>query len=196
MPEEKLEEAFNLLQQQKEYFRMTEERIPQCMSLEHTWTSWFRGSDTDYEFCIVPSTHKHLQIGCSPVYRSPNGVPYAPLKELVQSFVDIYDLVSLDDIVDGANLTYEWGETHLDLHGTTDVEWAHQRNAELWKWDPSQLCSSFPTLQVNKAEVWRKTTKNKEERLMHMMLPHELFVTRYMLKGKHSEPWKEHHDAS
>lgn len=54
------------------------------------------------------------------VRRSRNGVPYAPLKELVQSSLDIYDMVSLCDIVDGANLSYAWGEACLDLSGTTD----------------------------------------------------------------------------
>ena len=40
-------------------------------------------------------------------------------------------MVSLCDIIDGANLSYAWGEACLDLSGTTNVEWAQERNAEL-----------------------------------------------------------------
>jgi hypothetical protein len=64
------------------------------------------------------------------------------------------DLVSLCDIIDGADLSYMWGKEHLDLNGTTDVEWAQQRNAELMggegKFKPTLLGSAFPTARVRK----------------------------------------------
>lgn len=81
----------------------------------------------DYKFCLVPSMHARISVEQTQVRRSRNGVPYAPLKELVQSSLDIYDMVSLCDIVDGAILSYAWGEACLDLSGTTDVEWAQER---------------------------------------------------------------------
>jgi hypothetical protein len=107
----------------------------------------------------------------------------------------MYDLVSLCDIVDGTNLSYRWGQIHLDLDGTTDVEWAQQRNAELMggegKFDSSLLGSAFPTAQVKKVSLWRKTTEEKKQRLEQMMLPQDLFETRFMLKGSPPEPWRE-----
>jgi hypothetical protein len=153
----------------------------------------------DYEFCLVPCTHARIAVGKSAVYRSPNGVPYAPLEELVQSYLDINDLVSLCDIIDGANLSYSWGGKHLDLNGTTDVKWAQQRNAELMggegKFEPLLIGSVFPTAQVEKRSLWRKKTEEKKQRLAQTMLPPELFETRFMLKGSPSEPWREHCDA-
>jgi hypothetical protein len=153
----------------------------------------------DYEFCLVPCTHARIAVGRSAVYRSQNGVPYAPLEELVQSYLDINDLVSLCDLIDGANLTCSWGKKYLDLNGTTDVKWAQQRNAELTggegKFEPSLIGSIFPTARVEKRLLWRKTTEEKKQRLAQMMLPHELFETRFMLKGLPSEPWREDGDA-
>lgn len=143
--------------------------------------------------------HARIPVGKSAVCRSLNGVPYALMESLVQSYLDTYDLVSLCDIVDGANLSLEWGEIHLDLNGTTDVEWAQQRNAELMggkgKFKLSLLGSAFPTARVEKAGLWSKTTREKTARLKQVMLPHDLFLTRFMLKGYPSEPWKEHHDS-
>jgi hypothetical protein len=168
------------------------------MSLAHKYT-WFRGKELDYEFCLVPSTHARIPIDKGVVCRSPNGVPYAPLNDLVQSYLDIHDLVSLCDIVDGANLDDMWGQLHLDLNGITDLEWAQQRNAELMggegKIDPLLLGSAFPTAQVKKTLLWRKTTEEKKQRLEQMMVPQDLFETRFMLKGSLPEPWREQRDS-
>ncbi|KAF2818209.1 hypothetical protein CC86DRAFT_169790 [Ophiobolus disseminans] len=198
VPMAKVNEAVNMLSQHNEYIKTSERRVPQPLSLAHTYI-WFQGSMVDYEFCLVPSTHARIPIGKCAVWRSPNGVPYAPLKELVQSYLDIHDLVSLCDIVDGANLSYEWGKLHLNLDGDTDMDWAQQRNAELMgpegNFDSSLLCSAFPTAQVRKALLWQKTTVEKKQRLEQMMLPKESFETRYMLKGSLPEPWKERRDS-
>jgi hypothetical protein len=152
----------------------------------------------DYEFCLVTSTHARIPVDRITICRSPNGVPYAPLQDLVQSYLDMHDLVSLCDIVDGANLDYEWGQ-NLDLIGTADVEWAQQRNAELMggegKVVPSLIGSVFPTAQIEKSFLWSKTTEEKKQRLKQVMLPHDLFQTRYMLKGSLPEPWKEQRDS-
>ncbi|KZM19283.1 hypothetical protein ST47_g9573 [Ascochyta rabiei] len=199
IPTEKVKEAVDILRKRNEYIQTNEKRIPQPMSLAHTYT-WFRGNMLNFEFCLVPSTHARIPVYRSVVCRSPNGVPYAPLEELVQSYLDTHDLVSLCDIVDGANLSYEWGQIHLNLNGTTDVEWAQQRNAELMggegMFDPSLLGSVFPTAQVEKTSLWRKTTEDKKQRLEQMMVPQDLFETRFMLKGSSPEPWREQRHSS
>ncbi|KAF2757515.1 hypothetical protein EJ05DRAFT_511314 [Pseudovirgaria hyperparasitica] len=195
---EKVDEAADIIRQHEEYTQTNEKRYPQPMSFAHMYT-WFRGTEVDYEFCLVPSLHARIPIDQVSVWRSSNGVPYAPLPDLVQSYLDKYDLVSLCDIVDGANLDYDWGITNLDLKGKTDVEWAHQRNAELMggegKLDISLAASVLPTCHVETMSMWRKVTEDKKERLLQVMLPHELFETRFMLKGSISEPWREERDG-
>jgi hypothetical protein len=53
------------------------------------------------------------------------------------------DQVALADLVDGMNLTEEWGEGHLDLKGTNDVEWAEEKNAKSEQKFLSLLVRSF-----------------------------------------------------
>jgi len=42
----------------------------------------------------------------------------------VQSLLDMNDLVRLTDLVDGMDLSEEWGEVHRELVGTNDIAWA------------------------------------------------------------------------
>jgi len=38
-----------------------------------------------------------------------------------QSLIDTKNSVDLQDLIDGMNLSEEWGEENLDLEGTTDT---------------------------------------------------------------------------
>ena len=186
-----VQNAVMILAQHAEYVQTNEKQIPQPLSLAHTYM-WFQGNMVDYRFCLVPATHARIAVGASNICRSIDGLPYAPMGALVQSYLDMNDLVSLCDIVDGVNLGHEWGQAHLDLNGTTDVEWAQQRNAELMggdgKFDSLLLGSLFPTARVEKTLLWWETTKGKQQRLAQMMLPQDLFETRYKLKDSPNEP--------
>ena len=97
-------------------------------------------------------------------------------------------MVSLCDIVDRANLSYAWGEACLELSGTTDVEWAQERNAELMggngKFELALVGSVFPTARIENKFLWEKTIEEKEQRLAQVMLAAELFETRFMMKRK------------
>jgi hypothetical protein len=119
IPSERINEATEILRKRVEYVCTNEKQDPQPLSLAHTYT-WFQGNVVDFKFCLVPSKHARIAIERIAVCRSRNGVPYAPLEELVQSYLDMNDVVSLCDIVDGANISYSWGKKYLDLSGTTD----------------------------------------------------------------------------
>jgi hypothetical protein len=45
--------------------------------------------------------------------------------------LDTYNAVALADIIDGMDLSEEWGVEHLDLRGNNDVEWARQKNSRI-----------------------------------------------------------------
>ena len=62
------------------------------------------------------------------------------------------------------------------------------------KFEPALVGSVFPTARIEKKFLWEKTIEEKEQRLAQVMLPAELFETRFMLKGK-SEPWNEWSEA-
>ena len=54
--------------------------------------------------------------------RSLNGLPYPQLEVFAPSLLDTLDSVDLEDLVDGMNLTEQWGIENLDLSGTNDVD--------------------------------------------------------------------------
>lgn len=71
-----------------------------------------------------------MHIVCDPsnLTRSPRGLPYPKLDVFIQSCLDTNNMLQLCDVIDGTNVTEEWGEKHLDLEGTNDVEWAIETN--------------------------------------------------------------------
>lgn len=71
-----------------------------------------------------------MRIDCDPsnFIRSPRGLPYPKLDVFIQSCLDTYDMLQLCDVIDGTNVSEEWGENNLDLEGTNDVEWAKEKN--------------------------------------------------------------------
>ena len=49
--------------------------------------------------------------------------------------------------------------------------------------EPALVGSVFPTARIEKKFLLEKTIEVKEQRLAQVMLPAELFETRFMLKG-------------
>lgn len=83
------------------------------------------------------------------MYRDPanfefgqTGIPFPKLEVFAQSLLDTSNLVDLEDLIDDMNLSTAWGEEHLDLDGTTEVDWAkwrietlEQQGEKLSLWD-------------------------------------------------------------
>ncbi|KAE9373017.1 hypothetical protein N431DRAFT_337881 [Stipitochalara longipes BDJ] len=80
---------------------------------------------------FVLTTAQECHIVCAPenFERSQNGIPYPKLSVYAQSLLDTNNLLDLDDLIDGMNLSVEWGLENLDLDGTFDMEWGR------WKID-------------------------------------------------------------
>ena len=83
----------------------------------------------------MPSEACHLEVKSENIEFSPIGLPYPTLPVYAQSLLDGGNGVDLDDLIDGMNLTPEWGEENLLLEGTVDADWiwwkynvAHDRN--------------------------------------------------------------------
>jgi hypothetical protein len=72
---------------------------------------------------ILPSRASHLKCCSENIEYSAIGLPYPRLPVYVQSLLDTLNRVDLTDVIDGMNLTPEWGETNLTLDGTVDPDW-------------------------------------------------------------------------
>lgn len=57
-------------------------------------------------------------------------LPYPKLPIYAQSLPDTMNFVDLEDLIDGMNLTLDWGMENLDPDGIIDGDW-DRRKAEL-----------------------------------------------------------------
>lgn len=165
-----------------DYFPAAPQPIPNPGSLRHTYHR-FRVRNFFLHFNIVPADDIHLELAPDKIERSRLGLPYPKLDVLIQSFLDIKDMVSLADVVDGSDVTDEWGEKHLDLEGETDVEWAAWKNKRIVAATPTCILGGgVPSRPFNKRDLWKKVVSTKLGRC-GWKRPHNLFKTRFRMIG-------------
>ncbi|KAL4917281.1 hypothetical protein BDW62DRAFT_87128 [Aspergillus aurantiobrunneus] len=153
-------------------------------SLAHTWPR-FKLRGVSLRFQIFPSNDSHFDI--YEVDRSPSGLPYPKLESYAQSLLDTRRIVGLADLVDGMNLSEEWGEKHLDLDKTTDVVYAEQMDAKILASvppgeDPLDY-AGVPAQATPLREIWQEIVRGKERRIS-VELPVGYFATRFFAHGQ------------
>ncbi|KAJ5614217.1 hypothetical protein N7528_007871 [Penicillium herquei] len=194
VPNEKVGEAVSLLASDSmapKIHAVPPIPIPQPSSLSHTYHR-FKGRGVHFYFILVPAYDVHIRSGPFRIQRSSNGVPYPTLPVLMQSFLDMNDDVSLCDCIDGSNVSEEWGNQHLRLDGTNDLEWTRKMNiaaAEAARGKGWMFVHYFPTSTISRREKWESRVRSKKGR-MGWTTPEGLFDTRFRLKGS-PDPWTQ-----
>lgn len=138
----------------------------------------------------MPSKDAHLECHPSNSQRSLNGLPYPKLDIFIQSLLDTHDLVALCDVVDGSNVSEEWGNEHLQLEGSNDLEWVRWKNKTIFEADQGNaFLSGVETAVYSRRKDWEETVRGKSSRLgfkhQHQIA---LFATRFRLHGS-IDPW-------
>nr|POF17012.1 hypothetical protein CFP56_57828 [Quercus suber] len=134
-------------------------------------------------FHVVPALVHRISCESDAIEFSRKGLPFPKLAVYAQSLLETMNLVDLDDLVDGMNLSYAWGVENLDLEGVTDTAWAAQRHLfhdERGEWPPIFLRK----VARPKLEIWRQVASedSKNRRRGHKALPRD--ETRFRLKGQ------------
>lgn len=173
------------------YIPISPVRHARVMSFLHTYRR-YQIRDLPHVFVIVPSRDVHLDCRPSKIVRSLRGLPYPSLEDFFQSCLDRRDEVELTDLIDGTNVTDEWGEAHLDLNGCHDVEWAREMKRRTDEWDPRvegkpPPIDYWPTRPSSKREFWQELVQTKMDRL-DWSRPPEIFLTQYRIRNS-SDPW-------
>lgn len=70
--------------------------------------------------------------------------------------------MDLEDLVDGMNLSMEWGEENLDLDGTTDVSWENGKMGALEK--EGRTLYELNSIPKNSRETWQSTVSADREK--------------------------------
>jgi hypothetical protein len=138
-------------------------------------------------FSIVPGKVFLLDVEPDNIERSQTGIPYPKLAHFAQGLLDTFNGGDLTDLVDGMNLSMEWGDENLDLEGTVSAEWG------LWKANtiaggkaPPDKIPMYVSNPPRRRDVWSKILDpEKMRRRMGFKYPQELYETRFRLKGSH-----------
>jgi hypothetical protein len=182
VPTELLEKAANLFRAQTNSFEsFRPSALSRVEGMEHLYPR-FKFVGIALFFILMSSQACHLECEPNNIEYSQTGVPYPKLSIYAQSLLDTRNLVDLDDLVDGMNLTLEWGEANLDLEGTIDAEWG--------RWKADALCRRKPDASdngkacvgdipwwcsdpKNRRDIWESVVsqQGKKDRQRHKFLP-------------------------
>ncbi|KAI1990694.1 hypothetical protein LOZ53_003155 [Ophidiomyces ophidiicola] len=159
------------------------DETPQLGCLYHTFPRFKIRGVTLY-FVIIPAEDAYLKCVPSNIERSQMGLPYPTLPVFAQSLLDTDSEVALTDLIDGMNLTEEWGLKHLNLDGTNDVVWAFRKNEKIRSSVPLTDYScllELATHATSKMETWKRIVGTKENRI-GFELPKEYYASRFYAK--------------
>ncbi|PVH73495.1 hypothetical protein DL98DRAFT_431233 [Cadophora sp. DSE1049] len=186
VPTELLEKASSLLRSDPHdtIFEPAKHERPQIRSLIHTFPR-FKFKGINLFFDLVPAHDAHIICHPSNFEWSRTGLPYPKLDSYAQSLLDTLSWVDITDLIDGMDLTEEWGATHLDLDKTNDVAWAFDKNEKIRASVPLTLGSCF--LEVDEGplslrEIWDNEVRTKAKRLGEET-PKEVYLTRFRVRG-------------
>jgi hypothetical protein len=112
---------------------------------------------------VLSSQNCHIPCSFENIEQGQTGLPFPKLAVCVQSFLNTHNEVDLDDLVDGMNLTEEWGRENLKLDGVTDVEWAKWKNQKL-KQINGEHCFKWTERPINVRGTWERAVSADREK--------------------------------
>lgn len=167
-------------------------------SLYHTFPRFRLNHDGPlFDFQLVPSCDWRFEcIQANFEYSAQKQLPYPKLHLFAQSLLERQDLNDLQDLVDGMNLTEEWGDENLRFgdHGAEYTRWLVEKNAKIRDALPQEVKDEVLDGMLGTEiyeldeeppdfrETFTLLTKTKEGRI-GLETPTELYATKYRAKG-------------
>ncbi|KAI0595513.1 hypothetical protein F4775DRAFT_568649 [Biscogniauxia sp. FL1348] len=160
--------------------------LPQVGSLLHTYPHLKR-KDVNFRIYLLPSSEYFVSdLDPSKIERSRLDVPYPKLEYFAQGLIDTQKWAELEALVDGMDLTEEWGDKNLDLQKPGEIEYAKRKNEKI-RASLEQFPDSIPsTLRVTPRDVrerYLKIVRNKKRRIDILATDKDKYLTRYRKKG-------------
>lgn len=136
-------------------------------------------------FILMPSQAHNIFCKAENIEYSQMGLPYPKLHIHAQSLLDTRSFVDLDDLIDGMNLTPEWGEKNLNLEGTINADWGRCK-ADLTH-DGHATEDQIPvwcTCPDSRREIWEMESRDEAKKIRqgHKYLP--IYATRFWKRGQ------------
>ncbi|KAI1925913.1 hypothetical protein LOZ65_002725 [Ophidiomyces ophidiicola] len=185
VPTDSLEKASQIFASKphNEVYQSFPDRRSQLGCLYHTFPR-FKIRGVSLYFVLIPAEDAHLECIHSNIERSQMGLPYPKLPIFAQSLLDTNSEVTLTDLIDGMNLTEEWGLQNLNLDGTNDLFWASRKNKKIRSSVPLTDYSGLlelSTRATSKMETWKRIVGTKQCRI-GLEPPKEYYASRWFAK--------------
>ena len=149
-----------------------------------------------FDFQLVPSSDWRFE--CIPdnfEYSAQNELPYPKLDLFAQSLLERQDLGDLQDLVDGMDLTEQWGEENLKFgeHSGEYTQWLAEKNVKIREALPQEVKDEVLNDMLGTEiyeldeeppdfrETFVHLTQTKEGRI-GLETPAELYATKYRAK--------------
>ncbi|KAM5438511.1 hypothetical protein MferCBS31731_005088 [Microsporum ferrugineum] len=117
-----------------------------------------------------------------PRFKAVGRLPYPKLHVYVQSLIDTKNKVDLADLVDGMDLTEDWGMKYLNLEGDTDTEWLENLVQRLKEDGPKDRFMFVFPQPMPRLKIWKEFVETKQSR-MGWKYSSELYATRFRRYG-------------
>ncbi|KAL9562186.1 hypothetical protein ACKAV7_013730 [Fusarium commune] len=106
------------------------------------------------------------------------------------SCLDTRNETQLCDVIDGTNVSEEWGEENLDLEGFNDVEWAKDINKRGTEFENGRFAHWGPfawDAPRSMRDMWQSLVRTKKDRL-DWTKSSDVFITQYRIIDD-PDPW-------
>ncbi|KAI1455992.1 hypothetical protein F4805DRAFT_254108 [Annulohypoxylon moriforme] len=157
---------------------------PQIGSLKHTYPQ-FALKGVNFFFFIIPAFEYFLRCEPSNFEKSKRDIPFPKLDCFAQSLLDTQRYLDLTNLIDGMDLSEEWGEEHLDLDKLGELEYAKEKNekiiASLAEY-PNSRPSRLRDTPMDLRQKWQTLVRTKQNRI-GIEVPGHLYSTRFRIKG-------------
>jgi hypothetical protein len=127
---------------------------------------------------IVTASYCNLPCKTANIVKSLGGLPYPKLSVYAQSLLDTQNGTDLEELIDGMDLSEEWGEKNLELDGDIDVEWARRRKDAVQAIGGNPAYLGLSTNPKQRRVAWQASVRRKKAR-MGLKKPAELYATRW-----------------
>ncbi|KAI1089610.1 hypothetical protein F5B19DRAFT_466452 [Rostrohypoxylon terebratum] len=157
---------------------------PQIGSLKHTYPH-FALNGVNFSFFIVPAFEYFLRCEPSNFERSKHNIPFPKLDCYAQSLLDTQRYLDLTNLIDGMDLSEEWGEEHLDLDKPGELEYAKEKNEKIASSlaeHPNSRPSRLRETPMDLRQKWQTIIRTKQKRI-GLEVPGHLYNTRFRTKG-------------
>ncbi len=152
------------------------------ISLFDTYPHFKRIGYKDLFFRVVSARAAHLRCERSNFELSKTGLPYPKLPIFVQSAIDSRDKVALVDVIDGMDLSKEWGFSNLDLSYAHDTRWAKWANERMERTNTTANIKTIPTNTFDRKLTWQRCVEGKQTR-GGWGYPKDVYATRFRTHG-------------